>query len=143
MKKVKNLNTSAITLIGCVVMVLVMSSCSRKLTFSQSAVVPAAQGSVKIKKDKNNNYALDLVVRHLSPPDRLVLSQNLYVVWVNTRSNGIRNVGQLKSSRGIFSKDLKGTLSSVTSFEPTDVFITAERVADIPYPEGQVVLTTK
>lgn len=30
---------------------LLMSSCARKINFTTSAVVPAAEGSVKVKKD--------------------------------------------------------------------------------------------
>jgi hypothetical protein len=119
-----------------------MSACSRKLSFKESAIVPAAQGSVKYKKDKNDNYAIDLSVRHLSPPDRLVVSRKTYVVWLKTDRNGIKNLGQLKASGGLFSKKLKSDLETVTTFEPRGFFITAERTADIGYPEGQVVLTT-
>ena len=124
-------------------MLCILSSCSKKMSFSTSAVVPAAEGSVKIKKDKNENYAVDLTVRHLSEPDRLMEPKNLYVVWANTNENGIRNMGQLKSGHGLFSKALTGNLKTVTTFEPVNFFITAERDASIPYPEGQVVLTTK
>lgn len=119
-----------------------MTSCSRKLTFRESAIVPAAQGNVKFKKDKNENYAIDLSVRHLSPPERLVESRDTYVVWAKTERNGLKNLGQLKSARGLFRKELKSELETVTTFEPRGFFITAERAADIGYPEGQVVLTT-
>jgi len=105
--------------------------------------VPAAEGSVKIKKDKNENYAVNLTVRHLSAPDRLVEPKDLYVVWANTKDNGVRNMGQLESAHGLFSKGLKSSLETVTTFEPIDFFITAEKEAKILYPEGQVVLTTK
>ena len=119
-----------------------LSACSRKLSFKESAIVPAALGSVKYKKDKNENYAIDLSVRHLSPPERLVESRNTYVVWVKTERNGLKNLGQLKTSGGLFSKALKSDLETVTTFEPRGFFITAERSADIGYPEGQVILTT-
>lgn len=119
-----------------------MTACSRKLTFRESAVVPAAQGNVKFKKDKNENYAIDLSVRHLSPPERLVESRDTYVVWSKTERNGLKNLGQLKSTRGLFRKELKSELETVTTFEPRGFFITAERAADIGYPEGQVILTT-
>jgi hypothetical protein len=124
-------------------MLCILFSCSKKITFSTSAVVPAAEGSVKIKKDKNENYAVDLTVHHLSAPDRLMEAKNLYIVWANTKENGVRNMGQLKSGHGIFSKALTGSLKTVTTFEPVNFFITAEKDASIRYPEGQVVLTTK
>ncbi|WP_220466182.1 hypothetical protein [Dyadobacter psychrotolerans] len=120
-----------------------LSSCSKKLSFSTSSIVPAAEGYVKIKKDKNENYAVKLNVRHLSPPDRLVESKNVYVVWANTKDNGVRNMGQLKSGHGLFSKALTSSLETVSTFEPVNFFITAEKEASIQYPEGQVVLTTK
>ncbi|QRR00831.1 hypothetical protein [Dyadobacter sandarakinus] len=128
----------------CLIITLcIVTACSRKLTFSKSAIVPAAQGYVKVKKDKNKNYAVNLDVRHLSPPDRLVEARNVYVVWADTKDNGIRNMGRLNSSRGLFSKKLKSDLQTVTIFEPKNFFITAEKEADISYPEGQVVMTTR
>ncbi|TDE18127.1 hypothetical protein [Dyadobacter psychrotolerans] len=130
-------------LIPLLVILCIISSCSKKLSFSTSAIVPAAEGSVKIKKDKNENYAVELNVRNLSAPDRLVESKNLYIVWANTKDNGVRNMGQLENSHGLFSKSLKSSLKTVTTFEPVNFFITAEKEAKILYPEGQVVLTTK
>lgn len=119
-----------------------MSACTRKLTFSKSAIVPAAEGNVKFKKDKNENYAIDLYVRHLAPLEKLIDPRDAYVVWAKTDRNGLKNLGQLKSSSGLFSKKLKSELKTVSTFEPRGFFITAERAADIGYPEGQVVLTT-
>ncbi|OJV15262.1 MAG: hypothetical protein BGO21_30020 [Dyadobacter sp. 50-39] len=106
-------------------------------------MVPAAQGAVRVNRDKNDNYAVDLNIRHLSPPERLVESRNVYVVWANTRDNGVRNMGQLNSRKGLFSKMLRSNLQTVMTFEPTNFFITAEREANIQYPEGQVILTTR
>ncbi|TKT90414.1 hypothetical protein FDK13_21955 [Dyadobacter frigoris] len=106
-------------------------------------MVPAAEGSVKYKKDKNDNYAINLSIKHLSAPERLVESRNTYVLWANTENNGIKNLGQLKSSSGLFSKALKSELKTATPFEPKSFFITAENKADISYPDGQVVLKTK
>lgn len=49
----------------CFILIALIISCSEKITFSNSVIVPAAQGSVKIKKDNNENYAVDLVDRHI------------------------------------------------------------------------------
>jgi hypothetical protein len=122
---------------------LTLSSCARKFTFSESVIVPAAKGSVKFKKDKNDNYAVNLIVRDLAEPGRLVESRNTYVVWANTRNSGVKNLGQLKNASGLFSKKLKSELKTSTPFEPEGFFITAENKADITLPGGQVILTTK
>lgn len=118
------------------------TSCSTKLKFATSTVVPAAQGSVKVTKDDNGNYGLDLNIIHLTEPSRLSPSKELYVVWMETENNGIKNIGQLKSGTGFFSSTLKASFHTVTSFKPKRVFITAENDAAIQSPGSQVVLTT-
>ncbi|MEO5892478.1 MAG: hypothetical protein ABIQ31_19680 [Ferruginibacter sp.] len=120
-----------------------LTSCSRKLTFLNSAVVPAAEGVVKINKDGNSNYAIQVKVTHLAEPSRLQPEREMYVVWMVTEKNGTKNIGQLKSSSGFFSSVLEGELNTVSSFKPERVFITAENNANIQYPGSIVILTTK
>ena len=68
-----------------------LCSCSSKIKFQQSTVVPAAEGSVKVKKDKNENYAIDVDVIHLAGPDRLTPPAAAYVVWIqNQRQPAVR-----------------------------------------------------
>ena len=125
-----------------VLLILTFSSCSHKIGFETSSVVPAAEGSVKVKKDNNSNYSIQMEITHLADPSRLQPPKENYVVWMQTESNGIKNLGQLKSSSGFFSSTKKAALSTVTSFTPNKVFITAEDQVNIPYPTGQPVLTT-
>lgn len=122
--------------------VFLLSSCSRKISFNNSSVVPAAEGSVKVKMDKNRNYAISVNVERLADASRLQPTKEYYVVWIETENNGIKNIGQLKSSSSLFSSALKGSLETVTSFKPKKVFITAENNTDIQYPGEQVVLST-
>ena len=119
------------------------TSCSKKFVFSDSAIVPAAEGTIKLKKDNNDNYGVKLSVKNLAPADKLVESRNTYVLWANTKGNGIKNLGQLKNDSGLFSKALKSELNTATPFKPESFFITAENKADINYPDGQVILKTK
>lgn len=119
------------------------SSCATNLTFLNSSVVPAAQGAVKISKDDNDNYAVNVNVTNLAEPSRLNPKKSLYLVWLVTKENITKNIGQLKSSSGFFSSSLEGKLTTVTPFKPEYVFITAEDNAAIQYPVGTVVLTTK
>lgn len=117
-------------------------SCSKKMVFASSSVVPAAEGSVKYKKGKNNNYHIDLKVLHLANSNKLTPARATYVVWMETESNGTKNLGQLKSSGSLLSSTLKGSLSAVTAFQPKSFFITAEDNSNISYPGGEVVLKT-
>jgi len=120
-----------------------LSSCAKKVRFITSQVVPAARGYAKISRDDNKNYAIDVEIENLAEPKRLQPAKSAYVVWVETADNGIKNLGQLKSSSGFFTSGLTGTLESVTPFKPKRVFITAEDRTNIDYPGSQAVLGTK
>jgi len=121
---------------------VLLPSCARKISFATSAVVPAAEGSVKITKDKNKNYSIDLFVMRLASPKRLTPAKELYIVWMNTDNAEAKNIGQLKTSSSMMSSALKSSLRTVASSKPTAFFITAEDVADIQHPSGQEVLRT-
>ena len=119
------------------------SSCARKMTFAVSPVVPAAKGTVKIKKSKNDNYIIDVKVTNLAQPQRLNPPRKVYVVWMESRRHAVRNIGMIKSSKGLFSNTLKGEMKAGATYQPTDVFITAEDNGNVRYPGSQVVLRTK
>ena len=125
------------------VLFILFSSCARKMMFRSSSFVPAAEGSVKIKKDKNNNHSINVSVTHLAPPSKLLPPQKTYVVWMATENNGIKNIGQLHSSGSLFSKTLKASLKTVSSFKPTSFYITGEDDYDAQYSSSFVVLSTQ
>jgi len=117
-------------------------SCSRKVAFDVSTVEPAAQGTVKVNRDKNENYQIDLDVIRLAEPERLTPPKRTYVVWMETTQDGTKNLGQLKSSEALFSRNLRSSLGAVTPYEPVSFFITAEEEGDGSSPTGTVVLRT-
>ena len=131
------------TVVCSILFVLTLMSCSTKLNFLTSAVVPAATGSVKVSSDNNNNYAIKLKVTNLAEPSRLQPKRDLYVVWLVTKDDLTKNIGQLTSSTSFFSSLLEGKLTTVSPYKPDYIFITAENNANIQIPEGTVVLTTK
>ncbi|EOR93345.1 hypothetical protein ADIARSV_3424 [Arcticibacter svalbardensis MN12-7] len=106
-------------------------------------MVPAAQGYVKISRDDNKNYAIQIEIKNLAESTRLHPPKAAYVVWMETTDNGTKNLGNLKSSSGFFTSGLTGTLEAVTPFKPKRVFITAEDRSNINYPGTQAVLSTK
>ncbi|MEO8820931.1 MAG: hypothetical protein ABI267_05540 [Ginsengibacter sp.] len=113
------------------------------MTFATSQVAPAATGSVKIKKTSNGNYQVDVKTTHLARPENLTPPRNVYVVWMRTEDNAVRNIGKIKSSSGFLSKTLKGELTATATSKPTSFFITAENDGNIQYPGSEVVLQTK
>lgn len=121
---------------------VVLPSCgTTKYQFTNSSAVPAAEGSVKVKKDGNNNYKIDLDVMHLAQPERLSPPKAVYMVWMETEQYGNKNIGQLKTSSGFLSKTLKSSLKTVSSFKPINFFVSAENDSNIQYP-GEVIFRT-
>jgi hypothetical protein len=117
-------------------------SCSNKIPFQTSTVVPAAKGDVKVKKGTNNNYLIKIELTDLAKPDRLQPPRNVYVVWMTTANAMTKNIGQIETSSSFLSSQLKSSFEAITPFKPTKIFITAEENANIQYPMSEVVLST-
>lgn len=135
---IKKLFTGFLALI----MLLSFTSCGKNIAFQNSSVVPAAEGKVSVKKDSNKNYSIGIKISNLAEVNRLQPSKNVYVVWMETENSVVKNIGQIKSDTGFMSSKLKATFETVTSFEPSKIFITAEDNADVKYPGMQLILTT-
>jgi len=133
-------NVSLVVLIP--LMVAFSTSCARKMTFSTSSVVPAAQGSVKVSRDNNKNNVIKISITDLAEVERLQPQKKTYVVWMVTNEGLTKNIGQLNSSKNFLSKNLKASLKTVSSFNPVKIFITAENDPGVQYPGDQVVLST-
>jgi hypothetical protein len=138
----RSLTYTIFAIVAAVLVLFYFSSCARKVSFQTSSVVPAARGDVKVKKDNNNNYSIQISLFNLSEPKRLQPSKNTYVVWMETDDNVTKNIGQINSSTGFLSSKLKASFETVSSTKPTKIFLTAEDDAGIQYPGAQVVLTT-
>ncbi|MES2517410.1 MAG: hypothetical protein V4585_04830 [Bacteroidota bacterium] len=140
-----NLNTSKKSIImGILTLVILFafSSCTKKIMFLTSPVVPAARGEVVVKKDKNKNFIIHVHLSELAEVSRLSPPKQTYVVWMVTDQNITRNIGQINSKTGMLSKQLKASFETASSFKPVRVFITAEDDAMILSPGSQVILTT-
>lgn len=119
-----------------------ISACSKKINFLTSSVVPGARGYVDIKTDKNKNNVIDIHLTELAEVQRLQPARLTYVVWMLTDQNITKNIGQIKSSTSMMSKQLKASFETVSSFKPVKIFITAEDDADTTYPGNQIILET-
>lgn len=124
------------------IMVFVISSCAKKVNFQTSAVVPAARGYVKVKKDNNSNYAIKIQLYNLADVKRLESSRKTYVVWMESDEQSSKNIGQINSSAGMLSKTLKASFQSVSPVKPNRIFITSEDDGSTQYPGNEIILST-
>jgi len=119
------------------VMLLSFQSCATKVQFLTSSVVPAAEGVVSIKKNKNNNYVIKMQISNLAGIDRLQPAKKGYVVWMEADQAFTRNIGLVTSSG-----NLNVSFETTATLKPTRIFITAEDYENVQYPGSMVVLTT-
>jgi hypothetical protein len=113
-------------------------SCSKKIQFENSSIVPASRGEVIIKKDKNNNYNIRLDISYLAEPERLQPPKKHYIVWLSSEKNQIPlNIGQI-----VGTSKLHVTFESVSSSKPKKIFVTAEDDATTQYPSRYIVMET-
>jgi len=124
------------------IITLFVVSCVNTVPFLTSPVVPAATGTVKIKKDDNQNYAIKVQVENLAEVERLQSSKQMYIVWMETERGNAENLGQLNSSSGFMSKKLSASLETVSSFKPVRFFVTTEFTRNVRYPGSEEILTT-
>jgi hypothetical protein len=136
--KTKILKPIILTFIVGIITALTFSACTVSNAFLSSAVVPAAQGTVVVKKDANENYAIRVSVTNLAGPERLTPAKVVYVVWSEARDGRSKNLGNMNISDG-----LNGRFDTVSAFRPMKIFITAEEKADVQYPTlSELILTT-
>lgn len=103
-----------------------------------STAIPAAEGTVKFGKARNDNTRIDLTVKHLADPAKLTPPANNYVVWLRPDKDApAQNIGAL-----IVDKNLTGKLDTVTALRRFDLFITAEGSGQVQEPTGQPLLWT-
>ena len=122
----KNLKT--ITLLA---LVFIMASCANISKFPVSEVTPAADILVQRQHDRNGNSKIKVTAKNLSAVERLTPPKKVYVVWILTENDGVRNLGQLKN-KNVENAEIK----TLTPFKFTQIFITAEDEAEVSYPNG-------
>jgi hypothetical protein len=68
----------------------------------QTSTVPAARGDVKVTKDENKNYLIQIKLENLAEVKRLDSSNEAYVVWMETDDSMVKNIGQIKSDSNFY-----------------------------------------
>jgi hypothetical protein len=117
---------------------LPISSKAQKIRFEQSSIVPAAEGYVKVKSDRNKNKTIKIRIKNLAEIERVDPDMKTYIVWMVTDRETIKNIGQIKSTN-----KLNISFNAVSSFQPIRFFITSEMNESTLEPGNKMVLTTE
>lgn len=124
-------------------LMLLLQSCASKYAFQTSSIVPAAEGSVKVSKDNNHNYGIHVNLFNLAEPQNLQPARQIYVVWMESEQQMVKNIGQINSSAGMLSKRLKASFETVSPVKPIRIFITAENDQNVQYPGLEIITTER
>jgi hypothetical protein len=144
MKTKRSLSLSKLIISTFIVGIVALSfnKVNAQADFLISKVVPAARGSVKVNKDKYNNYIIDIQVINLAEASRLTPPKNTYVVWMVTGDSLIKNIGQVRTVTSLLFKKLKASFETKSSFKPVKIYITAEYDPNLQSTNSEVILTT-
>lgn len=140
--KLNILTTKMFLVLFFILMLFSVDSQAKKYSFLTSSVVPAARGYAKVTRDKNRNYRIKVNVWNLAEIQRLEPLKQTYVVWMISDRDITENLGRLNSSTKLLSKQLKASVETVSSFKPTQIFITAEDDPNVKFPGVPTILTT-
>lgn len=124
-------------------LVAFLSSCAKPTTFLTSTVVPAAEGTIKLKKDSNKNYVIMIKMTNLAEVERLQPPKKAYVVWMENEEGRAKNLGQINSTHELISNKLKASFETVSPFKPTKIYITAEDETNVNFPSSMVILQSR
>ncbi len=136
--KTNRLRLTLLALLASVIIIFSFESCATKAPFLSSPVVPAASGTVKISKDANKNYSIQIKFKNLAGSERLTPPRNAYVVWMISEDNITKNIGQIHVSNS-----MSASFETVSSFKPSKIMVTAEDEANVFYPSNsEIILIT-
>lgn len=122
--------------------IVAFSSCAKKIYFQTSSIVPAASGTVNIKRNSNQNYVIQVKIQDLAEVNRLQQGKQGYVVWLVTDNDENKNIGRISSSKGFMSRKLLASFETVSSVKPKKIYVTAEVDTNTQTPDSQIILTT-
>lgn len=140
--RVLNFHRNSACLFIVFLFLFVLSSCSKTLRFNISPVTPSAIGTVKLSTDDNKNRIVIISIKNLVDPGRLTPAKKIYMVWMQTKNDGVKSLGTLVSTEGYFTSSRTASFTSVIQGDPVRFYITAEDNAQVSGPGSVTVLST-
>ncbi len=130
MKAIRNLLITGV--------ILLMTSCSSTSNFPVSQAAPAAEITVKTKKQGKTNYLVTIEANSLADSERLNPPRKLYIIWAVSEAGVIRNVGHFTQKNAE-----KSTYMASFPYKPIEIFITAEDEEGLCEPAGLEISRVK
>lgn len=121
-----------------IVTITLLASCSSTTKFPVSKITPAADITVKVKKQGKPNYLVTITALNLAASERLETSKKQYVIWAVSENGTVRNVGHFTQKNA-----KKSTYKASFPYKPIEVFITAEDEEGVCMPVGIEITRVK
>lgn len=115
------MNRLVLNLIAVLALSFGIASCSTTNELRGSSVAPAASGVVKTNTSKNGNTQVNLTVKHLAPPERVLAGASHYVIWATPTGGATQNIGSL-----VVNNDFEGVYKTSLPYERFLLTVTAE-----------------
>jgi hypothetical protein len=105
---------------------------------STSRKIPSARGQIAVTPTSTSNSVIELSVKHLARPEKIIPRAKSYVVWELLPGSKIpQSLGPL-----IVDKNFSAHMKTVTPFPNFDLFVTAEAKPNPIEPTGERLLWT-
>lgn len=113
-----------------------VSACAGKQTMEGTEVAPAARAEVRTEQTEGSNTKIDMRVKHLAQPEKIMPGATHYVVWVLPDGmSEARNIGSLAVN-----EDLEAKYETTIPYENFRLMVTPESNRIATAPSGPVVL---
>ena len=118
-----------------ITVLLATAAWSREDKLKNTGMDPSAQGTIVTSTDRNGNTQVEVKVKHLAKPQKLVPPRQAYLVWVQPKGAQPELLGALRVN-----DDLEGSLKATTTQKDFEVLVTAEDTMNPQVPSSNVLL---
>jgi hypothetical protein len=132
-----NMKLNRAFVVSGILSVTLLAGCaSNRQALSRSTSIPAAEGEIQAKEEKNGNTHLKIKVDHLAIPAAVDSDASTYVVWAEDKDSGkLTNLGAMQVN-----DKKQGNMEAITPLKKFDVYITPEGQATAEQPSGERLL---
>jgi hypothetical protein len=106
-------------------------------TIAGARRLPAAEGKVRVRVDRDDNHIVELAFEHLAPAKQAFAGTAMYVLWLVPDGGAPQCVGVIEVDG-----ELHAALTLTTPYEDFDLVVTAEQHGAPRWPSENWAFTT-